>query len=143
MSDTSDKYKPSRTPAIPNEFGYTPAPWHQCTGSHKVGCICGMVWSKAADIPIAAALSSRDEGYTLGCGVDHDSPEYFANARLIAASPDLLCARIEYRKVIERLMNGNRTCSESESLCSQLKHTQEAGIAAIELATKPKSEAVV
>ena len=65
---------------------YTPGPWIECRGSDHTGCICGLVWSETDDVPIASC----------DMRVWHDGPERFlelperqANARLIAAAPDL------------------------------------------------------
>lgn len=70
---------------------HTTGPWRAC---HEGDCTCGMIWSTAEDCVVAAALSScnRFEGYTGGEGVKPGSETYKANARLIAAAPDLLAA---------------------------------------------------
>jgi len=68
---------------------HTPGPLRAC-GETRGGCQCKMVWSTSADIPVAAALSAEDETYT--CGHDCDQETAIANARLIAAAPDLLAA---------------------------------------------------
>lgn len=69
---------------------FSPGPWHACTGSEKgKGCICGMIYCGPLDVPVATVLTNRDESYTLGCGVGFRSNMAFANARLIAASPEL------------------------------------------------------
>ena len=69
-------------------MGYTPGPWKAC-GMNRGGCVCGQVYSDPADVMVAVAISSKDESYTLGEGVIHGSEQFHANARLIAAAPQL------------------------------------------------------
>ena len=70
---------------------HTPGPWEAC---HDGKCSCGMVWSIPGDFPVAAALSvcRMWETYNLGTGLKPQSGELEANARLIAAAPELLAA---------------------------------------------------
>ena len=70
-------------------MGYTPGPWKAC-GMNRGGCVCGQVYSDPADVMVAVAISSKDESYTLGEGVIHGSEQFHANARLIAAAPQLV-----------------------------------------------------
>ena len=69
---------------------HTPGPWRAC-GEDKGGCQCGMVWSTSVDVIVAVAVTAADEAYTCGAGIT-DPAEQIANARLIAAAPDLLAA---------------------------------------------------
>lgn len=84
----------------PTIVGHTPGPWKACNGSHENSCICGLVWSKCSDKLVAIVATQR-------CKVDeHDwaSPpdaESQANARLIAAAPDLLDALTKLMLVVE------------------------------------------
>ena len=73
---------------------HTPGPWRECRGSSDRGCLCGLVWSAAADIPVASC-DLREELIP-----DHFAPlaERQANARVIAAAPDLL-------EALQRLMS--------------------------------------
>lgn len=66
-----------------HEFKGTLGPWKIC-GDKRGGCICGQVWSIPADFPVATATLSDDE---LG---EIPIEQMKANARLIAAAPDLL-----------------------------------------------------
>ena len=65
---------------------HTPGPWTACLNGT---CRCKMVW--CADYPVATVTSGEwgDPGETYG-SVNEDTA--VANARLIAASPDLLAA---------------------------------------------------
>lgn len=51
----------------------TPGPWSEC-GHSRGGCSCGMVWSRAADLPVAEAW-----------GGDEEAPEPSEGARANAA----------------------------------------------------------
>ena len=51
-----------------------------------------MIWDATGNIVVAAALSERDENYTVGSGVTFDGDEFHANTRLLAAAPELLAA---------------------------------------------------
>jgi len=65
--------------------GYMPGPWSQC-GARDGKCSCGQIWSIPADCVVATVAQYRD-------GNDGPTPEAAtANARLIAAAPDLLAA---------------------------------------------------
>jgi hypothetical protein len=66
---------------------HTPGPWTDCRGADGKGCKCGLVFSTPADVPVASC----------DMRVEDDGPERFlplkerqANARLVAAAPDLL-----------------------------------------------------
>lgn len=64
---------------------HTPGPWRHCRGSNPDGCICGLVWSIPEDSPVAEAFGESDEA-----GVRHPPEVRAANARLMAAAPELL-----------------------------------------------------
>ena len=68
--------------------GHTPGPWVACEGADGRGCSCGTVWSVSADAPVAHC-DTRGEGAP---PTVPDLPERQANARLLAAAPDLLAA---------------------------------------------------
>jgi len=66
---------------------HTPGPWQAC-GHDRGGCECRMVWSLPDDVVVAAATMAPDE---ICCGEGIADMEIAkANARLIAAAPDLL-----------------------------------------------------
>lgn len=79
--------------------GHTPAPWQACKDAK---CPCRQVWSIPGDVPV---FTARADAHSL-VGMAHhkwgDSPEMIygeipeeqaeANARLIAAAPELLAA---------------------------------------------------
>lgn len=86
--------------------GFTPGPWREC-GHDRGGCQCGQVWSVAADCPVATVESGEwGDEYPAVREVDGKCEAYMerigygivpedaarANARLIAAAPDLLSA---------------------------------------------------
>ncbi|NCX56408.1 MAG: hypothetical protein EBW87_04325 [Burkholderiaceae bacterium] len=66
------------------ELEFTPGPWREC-GHEKGGCKCGMIWSRPADRCVASTFVDVD-----GFGMDVPDEQRIANARLIAAAPDLL-----------------------------------------------------
>lgn len=69
-----------------SESKHTPGPWTAC---HEGKCSCGQVWSKTADHPVATV--TRGEWGDPGCPYGEVSRECAnANARLIAAAPELL-----------------------------------------------------
>lgn len=65
---------------------YSKSPWRAC---HEGDCSCGQIWSVTDDICIAHVLSASDEDYTGGEGVAFESPKFKANAKLMAAAPEL------------------------------------------------------
>ncbi len=69
---------------------HTPGPWSAC-GHDRGGCQCCMVWSIPADCVVAVALTAKDKQYTGGEGIGQLEIAQ-ANARLIAAAPELLAA---------------------------------------------------
>ena len=72
---------------------HTPGPWRMC-GQDRGGCICGIVWSESSDIPVAdASLSGHDDLID----VRPSESERKANARLIAAAPDMAAMLIRIR----------------------------------------------
>lgn len=68
---------------------HTPGPWSAC-GEDRGGCVCGMVWSKSVDAVVATTAPSS-EAREMGLPMP-DRSAIVANARLIAAAPDLLAA---------------------------------------------------
>jgi len=50
----------------------TLGPWRAC-GDERGGCLCHMIWSKDADVVIAVSLSSKDEAFTGGSGVQDEA----------------------------------------------------------------------
>lgn len=79
--------------------GHTPGPWVEC-GHDRGGCQCRMVWSRTSDGTVATAIHHKaiacvhqewGDGKDMIYG-DFPPEEVAANARLIAASPDLLGA---------------------------------------------------
>lgn len=73
---------------------HTPGPWRIC-GNDRGGCKCGNVWSKKHDFVVARAISKLSYGQ-LDEGCSEETA--VANARLIAAAPDLLAA---LEKIVE------------------------------------------
>lgn len=77
---------------------FTPGPWEAC---HNGKCQCRQVWSIPGDVPV---FTANDKGEKVLIGLAHhewgDAPDLIygvipiketeANARLIAAAPDLL-----------------------------------------------------
>lgn len=86
---------------------HTPGPWREC-GHEKKGCVCRQVWSLPTDCLVAVALMAADESFTAGDGLT-DIEEAKANARLIAAAPELLEALEGCEKLLRR---GNATYAE-------------------------------
>lgn len=65
---------------------HSPGPWREC-GKYRGGCQCGLVWSVPADAPVVQALAGNQEE-----GAEYPREVVYANARLIAAAPELLDA---------------------------------------------------
>lgn len=61
---------------------HSPGPWRACSAGD---CLCGLIWSIPADSPIARALPGNEEE-----DVRYPPDAVAANARLIAAAPELL-----------------------------------------------------
>lgn len=76
---------------------HTEGPWRVC-GEDRGGCQCRQVWSVEDDIVVAVALTHEDENYTGGDGATQEFAE--ANARLIAAAPELLYVAKEARRYL-------------------------------------------
>lgn len=85
--------------------GHTPGPWIAC-GEDRGGCECGHVWSVTADAPVATVERGVwgdcypviKDGSAVMETVEYGvvpEPEAAANARLIAAAPDLLEALVD------------------------------------------------
>lgn len=79
---------------------HTPGPWQACKDG---ACTCGQVWSIPGDMPVFSALENgKRQIVGLACNEWGDAPDLIygavgkeqqvANARLIAAAPDLLAA---------------------------------------------------
>ncbi len=74
-------------------MSHTPGPWRACTGSHKDRCICGMVYGPFKEGPLIATVAVErcpKEYHSDECSPPTDQSA--ANARLVAAAPDLLAA---------------------------------------------------
>lgn len=101
---------------------HTHGPWKVC-GARESTCSCGLVWSEKLDCVVAAAISARDESYTCGEGIS-DPATLAANARLIAAAPDLLAA-------LEALVDGcecpggrhDHECTQARAAIARAKGT--------------------
>lgn len=68
--------------------GFTPGPWsvlHSKPGSANPNCQCAQVWADSADWAVAFCDTTQD-------GEGFDPATMMANARLIAAAPDLVAA---------------------------------------------------
>lgn len=63
---------------------HTEGPWRECGSG---GCVCGLVWSTKHDVVVATATGRCEEQ-----GIEIPVEIQQANARLIAAAPDLLDA---------------------------------------------------
>lgn len=82
---------------------HTAGPWKTC-GAERGGCRCCLVWSTPVDVIVATAILAVDE-VTGGEGVLLDEAK--ANARLIAAAPDLLeCCKV-LREIVQRDIDGD------------------------------------
>lgn len=79
-------------------LAHTPGPWKAC---HNGECTCGQVWSMPADCPVFTVLENgTGQVVGLACNEWGDAPDMIygsvgkeqqtANARLIAAAPDML-----------------------------------------------------
>lgn len=77
---------------------HTPGPWQACK---EGACTCGQVWSLSGDMPVFYALEDgKRQIVGLACNEWGDAPDLIygavgreqqvANARLIAAAPDML-----------------------------------------------------
>lgn len=77
----------------------TPGPWRQC-GADRGGCVCALVWSTTADLPVLQASDSTD------CG-EMPHPKRIANAEFAAHAraevPALAALVQEMATEIERL----------------------------------------
>ena len=71
---------------------FTPGPWKSCCNG---ACNTGLIWALPADVVVAQALSCHDRD-TLGDGVSQEVAA--ANARLIAAAPELLAALVRLKR---------------------------------------------
>ena len=78
---------------------HTKGPWKPCLADGD-GCSCHMIWSEPADCVVAVAIGAKDENFTGGEGIVNEAM-IRANARLIAASPDMY-------EALEELMAGLR-----------------------------------
>jgi len=67
-------------------MAHTPGPWQACGDGN---CSCGQVWSRPADQPVARANTVWGDDLEHPYG-EIPAEEMHANARLIAAAPDLL-----------------------------------------------------
>lgn len=102
---------------------HTPGPWRECGGQCRGGCVCGQIWSETADHPVAK-VESGDWGDSWpalrvepGIGGKAEAvmewsvyghvpeDEARANARLIAAAPELLDALKEAEKELTALFD--------------------------------------
>lgn len=73
----------------PQNPPWTAGPWQEC-GHERGGCPCHGIWSHASDVIVAEAIGPKDHyrwGETLT-----DESQVRANARLIAAAPELVAA---------------------------------------------------
>lgn len=91
-------------------FAFTPGPWRACQGGK---CSCRQVWSIPGDVPV---FTANAKGEQVAIGLAHhkwgDAPDIiygvipesstFANARLIAAAPDLYAAVVLARAELDR-----------------------------------------
>lgn len=73
----------------------TPGPWREC-GADRGGCSCGLVWSRAADLPVAEAWRGDEEAPEPAEGAP-------ANAAFIAkADPSTILALIARLRAAEK-----------------------------------------
>lgn len=80
-------------------FSFTPGPWRACQGGK---CPCRQVWSIPGDVPVFTAQAEKAAQIGLAHHKWGDAPDMIygvipessteANARLIAAAPDLYAA---------------------------------------------------
>lgn len=81
---------------------HTPGPWHECNNGR---CSCGLVWSIPGDFPVCTVSDDKRHNLqVIAVAHEHmaDAPDLIyqtlpreqcvANARLIAAAPDMLAA---------------------------------------------------
>lgn len=128
---------------------FTPGPWKTCQNGN---CTCGQVWSIPGDCPVfTVLLDGRPQLVGLACNEWGDSPDAIygavgkeqqtANARLIAAAPDLLAIAREYADscldcsgsgTVQRYDTDDSDCAVTEFVdCPECAHVR-AVIAAVE-----------
>lgn len=81
---------------------HTPGPWHLCGASRNDRpCFCGIVWESEGEKRSVVYL--EHDRANEGPHVERGSDEWYANARLIAAAPELYDAlRLLVRKAPRR-----------------------------------------
>jgi len=95
-------------------MSHTPGPWNAC---HDGACPCRQVWSMPADAPVFTARPDSNVNVGMAHHKWGDSPELLygaippeqqlANARLIAAAPELLDALKHALERMKDIETGN------------------------------------
>lgn len=99
MTRHSDEVMTGRNPAADARLaaaiagaGHTPGPWHHHADLHDDGKHCPCFAIFGGDESIVAHYYANDKNFIDGVGTVPDLEDARANARLIAAAPDLLAA---------------------------------------------------
>lgn len=81
---------------------HSPGPWRACGQDGSRVCVCGLVWSVPTDTPVADLRFKNEEE-----DVTYDVDMVTANARLIAAAPEML-------ELLKEMLNSDALRNESE-----------------------------
>ena len=86
-----------------DEAKFSPGPWKACKGGD---CPCGAIWNSTGEIHLATAFDETAAGMDcFGSEAGVSRAERIANARLIAASPDLLQALQDLILVLPQIVS--------------------------------------
>ena len=73
------------------KLNHTQGPWKKCNANNG-NCPCGLIWDSTGEMVIATATSTckEHESSNLSEGLTRGGKQFIANARLIAAAPEML-----------------------------------------------------